>query len=405
MTRRFFFNRLLSTGFFLAFYNVLFAKKPKNPIDERLSAVNPWLELSKNAYLTNAQSISKMVKGIPILAVLKNNAYGLGDVQVAKILDESNAVSGFALVKDERCIALRKAGVLKPILLMGDFAPNLGMDLIRSNITLSVFSMESLKKIKLMALHSEKQIKVQLYFDTGLGRMGIPYYQNLKWVKDLLSIKNVSIVGVFSTLVTSYSFSLEQLRRFKSIKEKLEKIGVSAIDYHLAPSFSLLRTSTSHLDMVRPGILLHGTYPLAKMQESEEYPLIPTYKLKARVIRVERLRKGDTIGFSRFYKIEEDEWIATLPIGWADGYDSRAENGAMVMINDKLYDVVNVNASHCNIKIGPKKEFSVGDIATLIGPEVPEITPEGFGLRLKGNNYMQIQYKESIPKIVYDEFL
>ncbi|MEM7382503.1 MAG: alanine racemase C-terminal domain-containing protein, partial [Bacteroidota bacterium] len=130
----------------------------------------------------------------------------------------------------------------------------------------------------------------------------------------------------------------------------------------------------------------------------------PTYRLKARVIRMERLKKGDTIGFSRFYELPEDQWIATVPIGWADGYASSAENGAKVLIKDELFTVVNVNASHCNLVIGKEKKVAVGDIATLIGPDVPEITPEGFAHLIDGHNYLQINYKESLPKFVVNEF-
>ncbi|MEO0333986.1 MAG: alanine racemase C-terminal domain-containing protein, partial [Bacteroidota bacterium] len=173
---------------------------------------------------------------------------------------------------------------------------------------------------------------------------------------------------------------------------------------HLAPSYSLLDVPASHQEAVRPGILLHGSFPLAEMPEAKKHPLQVPYRLKASVIRLEELKAGDTIGFSRFYQVEQDEWIATLPIGWADGYDSGAENGAKVLLAGKLYPVVNVNASHANIALGANTKVKVGDVATLIGPERPEITPEGFGKLVKGHNYLQINYKESIPKQVYETF-
>jgi len=93
-----------------------------------------------------------------------------------------------------------------------------------------------------------------------------------------------------------------------------------------------------------------------------------------------------------------------LPIGWADGYDSGAENGAKVLLGNQLFPVVNVNASHANISLGTTTKVKIGDIATLIGPDAPEITPEGFGKLVKRHNYLQINYKESIPKQVYETF-
>ncbi|WP_422351393.1 alanine racemase [Flagellimonas sp.] len=366
---------------------------------------NPWIELSSNAYLKNVQLISQMAQNKPIMAVLKNNAYGLGDVQVAQILDQSTHIAGFALVKDERCLALRGNGVSKPILLMGDFNEDLGMDLVNNAITLSAFSLASSNKIKKLASQGNKEVLVELYIDTGLGRMGMPYSKGVGWIKELASTPNIKITGLFSTLTTPVDFAQTQIQRFSNIIGQLKDNGIIPSRLHMAPSLSLLDLPESHFNTVRPGILLHGTYPLSKMDQAKNVPLQLAYRLKAPVIRMEKLRKGDTIGFSRFYKVEADEWTATLPIGWADGYYSGAENGAKVLINDTLYNVVNVNASHCNLAIGPEKTVDVGDIATLIGPDQPEITPEGFGKLAGGHNYLQIQYKESIPKFVHDEFL
>ncbi|GAB5476274.1 MAG: alanine racemase [Maribacter sp.] len=366
--------------------------------------INPWLEISKEAYLNNAAEISNIVNGKPILAVLKNNAYGIGDVEVANILDASPHVYGFALVKEKRCLALRKSGVKKPILLMGDFSSELGQEIVNADITLSVFSRESFKKITTLPRNESQKIKVQLYFDTGLGRMGIPHDTDWEWVKDLTQNDNIHVTGLFSTLTTPKDFANEQITRFKVLLKKLKTMGIVPERQHLAPSLSLLDLKESHMNTVRPGILLHGSFPLLKMSLSRPFLLKPTYRLKAKVIRLELLNEGDTIGFSRFYKVPEKQWIATLPIGWADGYSSAAENGAKLLIKGKLFTVVNVNASHCNVVIGTQKQVEVGDVATLIGPDAPEITPEGFAQSIDGNNYLQINYKESIPKYIFDAF-
>lgn len=368
------------------------------------TSVNPWIELSKHAYWHNAAVISEMAEGRPVLAVLKNNAYGLGDVQVAQILDESPHIAGIALVKEERALAVRASGVTKPILLMADFDERLGADLVDAQVILSVHSYASLHKLRRLAEQVRATIPVELYVDTGLGRMGMPYHQALNWAKEVAAVDGLNIVGTFSTLTTPSDFALEQIERFKVLTAQLQANGIDAGRFHLAPSYSLLDLKVSHMDVVRPGILVHGSFPLANMPEAQQHPLQPTYRLKARVVRVERLRPGDSIGFSRFYTAQSEEWIATVPIGWADGYDSGAENGAKVLVDDTLYPVVNVNASHCNLLIGKEKAVEVGAVATLIGPDRPEITPEGFGRLVDGHNYMQIQYKESLPKYVYNSF-
>ena len=368
------------------------------------SSVNPWIELSKEAYLKNAEAISNMAGGKPVLAVLKNNAYGLGDVEVGKILNRSPHIAGIALVKEERALALRKAGVNKPILLMADFDEGLGKELVKSQITLSVFSQESFQKIQQLSNRENIPVRVELYVDTGLGRMGIPYFQAETLAAKIIAEKKIKLEGLFTTLTTPNDFAHEQLRRLNNLTEKLAKLGIKPERRHAAPSYSLLDIQASHLDMVRPGILLHGTFPNRDHSEYDTYTLYPTFRLKARVIRVEKLRSGDSVGFSRFYTAEKEEWIATLPIGWADGYDSKSENGAKVWVGGKLYPVINVNASHCNLLLSQQNDISVGEVATLIGPDHPEITPEGFARSINGHNYLQIQYKESIPKYVQEQF-
>ena len=364
----------------------------------------PWIELSKAAYLHNASQISQMSAGKPIVAVLKNNAYGLGEVQVAQLLDQSSHIFGMAVVKDESALAMRSSGVIKPILLMGDFDTALADSLRQQNITLSIFSRESLKKVRQIAKDSSQVVQVALYIDTGLGRMGIPYQEAISIAKEIAGTNHLSITQTFSTLTTPKDFAQVQIDRFEKITNELGKKGVPTGLKHLAPSYSILDISVSHQDAVRPGILLHGSFPLANMSEAEKYPLQVPYCLKAPVIRLEKLKAGDTIGFSRFYQVEQDEWIATLPIGWADGYDSGAENGAKVLLAGELYPVVNVNASHVNVSLGAHTKVRIGDVATLIGPEHSEITPEGFGKLVKGHNYLQINYKESFTKHVYETF-
>ena len=364
----------------------------------------PWIELSRSAYLHNASQISKMADGKLVIAVLKNNAYGLGEVEVGQILDKSPHLFGMAVVKDEAALKMRNGGITKPILLMGDFDRSLAKELIRKDITLSVFSKGSLEKLVTVSREAKRPVKVALYIDTGLGRMGIPYQQTEKIAQEIMDNQSLRIVQTFSTLTTPKDFATEQIKRFKDIIGRLNDIEINTGLKHLAPSYSLLDLPSAHMDVVRPGILLHGSFPQAKMKEAQTYPLQVPYRLKAPVIRLEKLKKGDTIGFSRFYKVEKDEWIATLPVGWADGYDSGAENGAKVLLGNMLYSVVNVNASHANISLGSKTEVAVGDVATLIGPERPEITPEGFAKLVDGHNYLQINYKESIQKEIYENF-
>ena len=370
---------------------------PTDPGDR----VDPWIEISEAAYLNNAREISRMASGKPILAVLKNNAYGLGAAEVGLILDKAPQVEGFAVVKAEKALEMRAAGVRKPILLMAEFAEQDGSDLVRNDITLGVSANQAGARLSSLSKALNRPAKVHLYLDSGLGRMGMPYHRALPWIQDLAHRDEVYIQGTFTTLTTPDDFAREQLERFKTLAQEARSMGIDLGKRHAAPSSSLLRLPASHLDMVRPGILLHGSFPSGTATEREMGDLRPTFRLRARVVRVEQLRAGDTIGFARFYTAEKPTWIGTIPIGWADGYASAAENGAQVLVGDRMYRVVNVNASHCNIELGAEPSVRIGEVATLIGPDHAAITPQGFADDIKGHTYLQINYKESIPKFVY----
>ena len=131
--------------------------------------------------------------------------------------------------------------------------------------------------------------------------------------------------------------------------------------------------------MVRPGIALYGGYPSRPEVERTMSTLRPAFRLKARVVRVARLRPGDSVSYGRNYVAERDTWIATVPAGHADGYPRRAVNGARVLIGENLYPVIGaVSASHSIVEIGTDKRVDVGDTVTLVGPDRPEIMPNAL---------------------------
>lgn len=373
-----------------------------SPVLKKKGNIDPWLELSQSAYKHNAYAISKVAGGRPVLAVLKNNAYGLGVVEVGRILDGMQEVSGYAVIKSSEALAMRRGGVKKPILLMADFDAGEGIDLIEQDITLATFSTDSTSKITEIARGLGKKANVQLYIDTGIGRMGMPYHRVSGWLESISNNQSLAVKGIFTTMTTPDDFAKEQIERFTAVVESCNRAGIKDVVTHAAPSYSILRLPESHFDMVRPGILIHGSSPGGS--ELAKIDLQPVFRLRAGVVRMEKLRKGDTVGFSRFYEAKKPVWIATLPVGWADGYASAAENGAVAMVNNKLFRVINVNASHCNLEIGDEEDVKVGDIATLIGPDDPAITPHGFAERIKGHNYLQINFKELLPKLVLESF-
>ena len=360
--------------------------------------VDPWIELLSSSYHLNAAAISKRAGGRPVIAVLKNNAYGLGVIEVASILEQADTVWAFALVQSDDALALRAAGIRKPIILMGRHATSEGEALARAAVTLSAFDDDDPTRLRRLAQGLGQPVGVHLYVDTGLGRMGRSYTRLSTWLDEL--VKSARVEGAFTMLTSDATFDAEQLRRFGQVRAALAQRGVSGGLYHAASSAPVLHNPASHLDAVRPGILLHGSLPGAAPDEARLIDVEVTYRLRARIVRLERLPAGTTLGFSRFYKIDSPTWIATLPTGWGDGYPSAAENGAVVLARGRRFEVVNVNSNHTNVLVGPEKVLEVGDLVTLVGPDDEAMTPAGLAARIESHNYRQIDYKGYLPKFI-----
>ena len=138
--------------------------------------------------------------------------------------------------------------------------------------------------------------------------------------------------------------------------------------------------------------------PGAAPDEARHIDREVAFRLRARIVRLERLPAGTTLGFSRFYDIDSPTWIATLPTGWGDGYPSAAENGAVVLARGRRFEVVNVNSNHTHVLVGPERVLEVGDLVTLVGPDDEAVTPAGLASRIGSHNYRQIDYKGYLPK-------
>lgn len=157
----------------------------------------------------------------------------------------------------------------------------------------------------------------------------------------------------------------QQIRRFQETCGSLEKDGISLGKKHAASSFALFQHADAFLDMVRPGMAVYGIYPENELRGTNVIELRPAVSLKARVIYVKKLRKGDSAGYNRAYIAKEDVWVATLPVGHADGWPRVAAKGAKVRIADNLYPIIaSVSASHCILEIGAEERVKIGDTAT-----------------------------------------
>jgi len=329
------------------------------------SSFDPWVEIHKENLRHNVQEISRRVAARPILAVIKNNGYGMGVTHVAQLLEPQPEIFGFAVVKLHEAMTIRDAGIRKPILLLGPFDEKNLEDIVARNVMPMIYTPlgPDLDKI---AAKTQRPVPLHICIDTGIGRVGVPYRQAAPLVRDLAARKSVQLQGTMMTFTEDPDFDKEQLRRFNETCAAFEQEGISVGKKHAASSFSLFQHPDSFFDMVRPGMAIYGIYSENEFHHAGVLDLRPALSLKARVIYVKKLRKDDSAGYNRAYLAKDDVWVATLPVGHADGWPRTATKGAKVRINNGLYPVIaSVSASHCIVEVGNEQKVKIGDVATL----------------------------------------
>jgi len=329
------------------------------------SSFDPWIEISAANLRHNVAEVARRVAPRPILAVIKNNGYGLGVVNVARLLEPAAAVSGFAVVKLAEAVALREAGIRKPVLLMGPFDEAGLEEAVARDVMPMVYTSIG-DQLDRVAARQGRPIPLHVCVDTGIGRVGVPHAQAAPLIRDLVSRRSVRLEGVMMTFAEDPAFDREQLARFQSLCASLGGDGIRVGKRHAASSFGLFQHPDAFLDMVRPGMAIYGMYSEPKFRRAGVLDLRPAVSLKARVIYVKPLRAGESAGYNRAYVAERDVWVATLPVGHADGLPRVAAKGGRVRIGGSLYPLIaSVSASHSIVEIGPEPRVAVGDVATL----------------------------------------
>lgn len=329
------------------------------------SQFDPWVEVHGANLRHNVAEISRRAGARPILAVIKNNGYGLGVANAARLLESLPAVFGFAVVKLQEAVALRDARVRKPILLMGPFSERELEQMVNRHITPMVYTPVA-PVLARLARKQQRPIGVHVCVDTGIGRVGVPHPEAAAFIGELAQAKGVRIDGTMMTFTEDPDFDKQQLSRFESLCRELSGRGIGLGKRHAASSYGLFQRPDAFLDMVRPGMAVFGVYSEPQFRTMGILDLRPAVGLRARVIYVKKLSKGESAGYNRAFVARDDVWVGTLPVGHADGWPREAAKGAKVRINGRLYPVVaSVSASHTIVEVGPEPAVKAGDIATF----------------------------------------
>jgi len=208
---------------------------------------------------------------------------------------------------------------------------------------------------------------------------------------------------MLTELTEDRAFDQEQVQRLTSLADQARASGVAIRGpLHAASSHAVFNHPETRLDAVRPGISLFGAYPTDDGNERAIATLQVAFSLRARVVRVERMRVGDTVSYGRRFRAESPTWIATIPVGHADGYPRRAVNGVKVVIGGRPYPVIGaVSASHCIVNLGSDTTVKVGDVCMLVGPEHPDIHPNTLAMAAGVSVYDVLMHlAQELPRTV-----
>lgn len=352
-----------------------------------------WVEVDLDVLAKNMQEIRRLTnKKAEITAVIKANAYGHGACAIAELLLQ-NGADRFAVAELDEAIELRRHNITAPILVLGPVFPEQAADAVLHNIDIPVFDYDTAKAFSTEAAKQHCNIRLHIKIDSGMGRIGYqPNEKSIAEIKKISSLPNVIMEGIFTHFATAdcldKSFTHEQYRRFRYVCDRLAAENVHIHIHHCANSAAILELPQYHWDMVRAGIILYGLAPSDEVDITKT-ALKPAMSFKCRITHVKELQKGDSVSYGRKFIAKEKCSIATLPVGYADGYTRMLTGKAQVLIHGQRAAVVgNICMDQCMVDVSHIKNVQKGDTAVLFGTQdTASISTDDIARELGTINY------------------
>lgn len=300
-----------------------------------------WVEIDLGRLRNNLRLIrSDLPKHVQLLAVAKDEAYGHGSLDVARVaLEEGATFLGLSTL--EEALTLREGGIKTPLLLLGERQEAELPWCVGHNLTVCVNEPNTVTKLARVAAKANKRVPVHVKINTGMSRYGVRWDEALQLIEQVLGEKSLLLEGVMSHFSqsdeTDKTFANLQISRFDEVMHALENRGVQVKVQHLCNSGGFLDLPHAHRDMVRVGILMYGIFPSSVCRRIEG--IQPVMSVKARIAAIQKLKPGEVVGYGMRYKAETDRRIAVLPIGYGDGFP-RVRNMGGALIHGKRAPLV-----------------------------------------------------------------
>ncbi|MHC2994324.1 MAG: alanine racemase [Candidatus Atribacteria bacterium] len=364
-----------------------------------------WVEISLDAIAQNVKNIKKLIgKERELMVVVKGNAYGHDAWEVSSVALKYGATR-LAVARIEEGIFLRKAGITVPLLVLGLTLEEQVKLMLSHNITPTVCRLEIIRKISQIAIKMKRIAKIHLKVDTGMGRLGIFPQDVLGFVKKVITMENVEVEGIFTHFSVAdekdKTYTENQFKKFIDVIKNLEIKGIKIPIKHVGNSATLLDLPHMWLDMVRPGISVYGQYPSIEVKKTIN--LKPAQEFKTKIVSLKELPPGKSISYGRTYITKKRMVVASLPAGYADGYNRLLSNQGEVLVRGKRVPIIGrVCMDQCIIDVTNLPQVKIGDEIALWGRQGDEIiTVEEIAQKIGTINYevLHMPDKKRVPKL------
>ncbi len=335
------------------------------------SRVYARIDLDAIAY--NMEQMKQRIDGhTQIMAVIKTDAYGHGAVQVAQMLEKYDYIWGFAVATLDEAVVLRVEGIRKPILVLGCIFPDQYMEMLDNEIRMNVYTEEMAREIANMARREGKTAYLHIKLDTGMGRLGFSIgEESVEAITRISKLSHVKMEGVFTHFAKAdekdKTFTKKQIREFEYMTETLKEKGVLFEYEHCANSAAIIDVPEAKFDIVRAGISTFGLYPSEEV-DKEAVHLKPALALKSHVAFVKEIDPGTPVSYGGTFVAEEKMKIATIPVGYGDGYPRALSGVGYVLIRGKRAPILGrICMDQFMVDVTDIDGVSFGDKVTLIG--------------------------------------
>lgn len=333
-----------------------------------------WAEIDLDNLADNMREIRRLAKdSAQVAAVIKADGYGHGAKYIAQTLLE-NGADRFAVAVLDEALELRRSGITVPVLVLGYTQPERAKAIVDNDIEQAIYSYELASSLSMEAQRQNKTVKVHIKLDTGMGRIGLRADETaVVQIKEIYNLPNLIIEGIFTHFAIAdekdKSYTQEQFDKFIWVVDKLEREGITIKLKHCGNSATIIDLPQMHLDMVRAGIILYGLAP-SKDVELGRINLKQVMSLKARISHVKEINAGESVSYGRKFIASKKTKIASLPLGYADGYTRMLTGKAQALVNGIRVPVVGrICMDQCMIDVTGIEDVKVGDEAVLFGKQ------------------------------------